>query len=159
MRRKDKEIKDRSIIEKIIIDAEICRLAMSDGNIPYIVPMNFGYKEDCLYFHCAKEGRKLDIIRKNPIVCFQVDTQNEIVKAQKPCEWSMKYYSVIGYGKADILEDYQAKKEALNVIMSKYTNEDTFDYKESAINSIAIIKVWINELSGKVSGHKNATGS
>ena len=63
MRRKEKEISDRNIIDDLIKKAMIIRIAMVDDNLPYIVPMNFGYKDNCLYFHSAKEGRKIDLIK------------------------------------------------------------------------------------------------
>ena len=78
MRRKEKEIKDRKEIISILQKAKICRIGLSENNKPYIVPMNFGYKEGCLYFHCANEGRKIGIIKKNNNVCFEIDTDHKI---------------------------------------------------------------------------------
>ena len=71
MRRKDKEIKDKEVIESIIKRATVCRIALSENNVPYIVPLSFGYKDNCLYFHSAPEGRKIDIIKQNNNVCFE----------------------------------------------------------------------------------------
>ena len=99
MRKKENEITERSEIDEVINKCEICRLGLSDENKPYVVPMNFGYKNNRLYFHCAKEGRKLDIIRKNPEVCFEFDLVPEILKAEKACNWGIKYKSVIGFWK------------------------------------------------------------
>jgi len=65
MRRKDKEIKEIKDIEEILHKATVCRVAMVSNNSPYIVPLNFGYKDRCLYFHSAGEGKKLDILREN----------------------------------------------------------------------------------------------
>ena len=64
VRRKDKEIKDKEVIESIIKRATVCRIALSENNVPYIVPLSFGYKDNCLYFHSAPEGRKIDIIKQ-----------------------------------------------------------------------------------------------
>jgi nitroimidazol reductase NimA-like FMN-containing flavoprotein (pyridoxamine 5'-phosphate oxidase superfamily) len=63
MRKKDKEIKDKELMESILKRAIICRMGLSENNVPYIVPLNFGYKNNFLYFHSAKEGRKIDMIR------------------------------------------------------------------------------------------------
>ncbi|HNU36390.1 MAG TPA: pyridoxamine 5'-phosphate oxidase family protein, partial [Methanomassiliicoccales archaeon] len=68
MRKAEREIMDQGELEEVIRRAEVCRLAMVDDGKPYIVPMNFGYRNGCLYFHCAKEGRKLDVLRENPKV-------------------------------------------------------------------------------------------
>ena len=63
MRRKDKEIKDKAEIESIIKRATVCRIGLSENNVAYIVPMNFGYKDNSLYFHSAPMGKKIEIIK------------------------------------------------------------------------------------------------
>lgn len=152
MRRKDREIKAKIDIESIIIKADVCRLALVDGNIPYIVAMNFGYKPgnpDCLYFHCAPEGRKIDIIRRNNFVCFQMDIDHELVLANKACGYSMKFKSVVGYGKMFEVEDKNEKIEALNYIMNQYTGKNNFEYEDKMLNVTKILRLEISEISGK----------
>jgi len=100
MKRKDKEITDRMEIESILSQARICRIGFSQNTKPYIVPMNFGYKDGYLFFHCAQEGMKIDIIKQNNNVCFEVDINHEITDTGIPCDWSTRYSSVIGFGKA-----------------------------------------------------------
>ena len=95
MRRSEKEITDKLAIEKIINASLVCRLALSDGNQPYIVPLCFGYQDRTLYFHSALEGKKIDILKKNKRTCFEFDVNSEIIKAEKACKWGMKYQSVI----------------------------------------------------------------
>jgi len=150
MRRKEKEITDIDRIEAILKKAEVCRLAFSDDNGPYLVPMCFGYENRTLYFHSATEGRKLDIIRKNPNVCFEVETGNEMIRSEKACSWSLKYGSVIGFGKADILNHPEDKKKALDVIMAHYS-EASFTYSDKSLSSMVIIRVKINSMTGKAS--------
>lgn len=152
MRRKDKEIKDRKDIESIIRKADICRIALSDKNSPYIVPVNFGYKENCLYFHSAKEGKKIDIIRRNNKVCFECDVDVELVRTGNPCDWTTKYHSVIGQGEAFFLNDLGEKEKALDIILEHYS-DDKYEYDEKAMNSIAVIKVEIESMTGKKSGY------
>lgn len=65
MSRKDKEITGPKIIEDLLRTADIVRIAMIDGDEPYLVPLNYGYQNNALYIHCAKEGRKINIIKKN----------------------------------------------------------------------------------------------
>jgi nitroimidazol reductase NimA-like FMN-containing flavoprotein (pyridoxamine 5'-phosphate oxidase superfamily) len=106
MRNTEREIKDREEILSIMKEAQVCRIAFSAENIPYIVPMNFGYQDNCLYFHCAREGKKLDIIHENNQVCFEIDINDELVKkTERLCSWTTKYRSVIGFGKAFIIEN------------------------------------------------------
>ncbi|MCK4392110.1 pyridoxamine 5'-phosphate oxidase family protein, partial [Candidatus Bipolaricaulota bacterium] len=88
MRRRDKEITDQAQIKDILDRASVCRIALCDNNVPYIVPVNFGYAGDCLYIHCASEGRKVDILRRNPKVCFEVDIDHALVAGATPCSYT-----------------------------------------------------------------------
>ena len=148
MRRKDQEITDISAIEDIIRKGQVCRLALSDNGRPYIVPLCFGYKDNKLYFHSAREGKKIDILRKNNNVCFEIDIDQELVKGKKACNCSMKYRSVIGFGKAEHIEDIESKRRALNIIMQNYF-EGFFKYSEESIRNTVIIKVEIESMTGK----------
>jgi uncharacterized protein len=153
MRKTEDEIKDREEIESIIKQAQVCRVAFYDGQTPYIVPMNFGYKDNCLYFHCATEGKKLDIIRQNDKVCFELDIEDQIVKtAGSLCSWSSKYRSVIGFGKAFITNNWQEKSAALNIITQHY-GADHHDFSEKEVERLSIIKVEIASMTGKKAGY------
>ena len=151
MRRKEKEIAQESDIEEIIRSARICRLGLSDGEQPYIVPLCFGYHDGTLYFHGALEGRKLDIIRKNCHACFEIDVKTEIVQAEEACGWGVRYQSVIGFGRATILEDPHEKQRAIEIIMSQYTDR-RFHFPDAAVQNTAVIKVDIERMTGKQSG-------
>jgi nitroimidazol reductase NimA-like FMN-containing flavoprotein (pyridoxamine 5'-phosphate oxidase superfamily) len=153
MRRKDREITDREAIDSILNEAEICRIAMCRENVPYVVPVNFGYDGKKLYFHCAKEGRKIDFIKANETVCFEAETKTEIVKGEDACSCSMKFLSAIGMGKARLIEDTSEKVKALDVIMSKYSPDISFQFKESALNRLAVVEIEVTEISGKKAGY------
>ena len=148
MRRSEKEITDKLAIGKIINASLVCRLALSDGNQPYIVPLCFGYQDRTLYFHSALEGKKIDILKKNNRTCFEFDVNSEIIKAEKACKWGMKYQSVIGFGKAVLIENIAEKKKALNIIMNHYSDRD-FQFTDKAIKKIAVIKIEIEGMTGK----------
>jgi len=153
MRKKEKEIKDENTIESIIKRATVCRIGLSENNVPYIVPLNFGYKDNCLYFHSAREGKKIDMIGSNNDVCFEIDIDSEIVKGEDACGWSMKYYSIIGFGKASFVEGVKKKREALDIIMEHYSGKLPYNYPDEAVNNAAIIKVKIESMTGKKSGY------
>lgn len=155
MRRKDKVIKNHSTIEFLINKALICRIALSHNDIPYIVPMNFAYKDMNIYLHSSREGKKIDIIKKNNKVCFEIDLDKELNPSSIPCNWTMKYYSVIGFGTASFIEDIKEKKNAMNIIMQKYSGKMSWTYPERMIESVLIIKVKINKFTGKKSIHTN----
>ena len=152
MRRKDKEINDIALIEDIIFKARVCRLALYENAQPYIVPLCFGYKDNILYFHSAPEGKKLDILRNNNKVCFEFDTDHELVMGEKACGCSMKYRSVIGFGKAKFVEDIESKRRALDIIMHHYS-DGSFEYPRESIQKTVIITVEVETMTGKKSGY------
>jgi len=143
---------DREEIESIIKKADFCRLGLSDNNNPYIVPLNFGYRDRCLYFHTAKVGKKIDMIKTNNRVCFELDIDHEVVRAENPCDWNMKYRSVIGYGRAFLLEDIDEKRRALDIIVEHYSGRLN-EYDEKLVNRLAIIKLQVESMTGKKSGY------
>ncbi|MCE5213461.1 MAG: pyridoxamine 5'-phosphate oxidase family protein [Methanobacterium sp.] len=151
MRRKDKEIIDEKVIKQILEKSLICRIALCDRGRPYLVPMNFGFKNNRLYLHSASEGRKIEILRRNNNVCFEMDSGIKVVKAEKPCQWGMKYSSIIGTGKARFIEDFQKKIEAINIIMQKYAPNRIFRYDDEMVKDVCILIVEIDELTGKMS--------
>jgi len=155
LRRKDREVTDKAEIEYIIQRAAVCRLGLSENDAAYIVPVNFGYKDNCLYFHSAPEGRKIDIIEQNNNVCFEMDVDCEFVKkSEQPCNWTMKYRSVIGFGKAFLLGDAQEKRRGLDIIVGHYSGgAHQYSYPEEMIGNIAVFKVEVDSLTGKQSGY------
>ena len=153
MRRSARGIKARKEIESIIQRAQVCRIGLSEDNVPYVVPMNFGYKDNCLYFHCAKAGKKIDVIRQNNKVCFEMDIDQTIVKPEgHPCGYSTKYRSVIGFGKAFLVDDFEEKAMALNIVTQHYSS-DFYQFSEKELENVAIIKVEIDSMTGKKAGY------
>ncbi|PKN06435.1 MAG: pyridoxamine 5'-phosphate oxidase family protein [Deltaproteobacteria bacterium HGW-Deltaproteobacteria-7] len=152
MRRSDKEIKDPGEIDAVLQDAMVCRIAMAAGGSPYIVPVNFAVSGHQLYFHCAKSGKKIDMLRGNPSICFEVDIPGDLVCGKLACSWGMKYKSVIGFGQAYFIEEAGGKKKALDLLMKKYAGRESFDYGDDALDKVLVIGVNIESLSGKKSG-------
>ncbi|MCP4216047.1 MAG: pyridoxamine 5'-phosphate oxidase family protein [bacterium] len=150
MRKKEREITDMKEMEDIIGNAQVLHLGLAVENTPYVIPVNFGYREKIFYVHCAHEGRKMDMIKQNNRVCFQLDVDMEITnKSDTACTWSTAYRSIIGYGNATILDNPEEKKDAMNIIMKHYSGKDSFEYKAKAIERVAIIKITVDEISGK----------
>lgn len=153
MRRNDKEIRERERLEEILHQAPVCRVSMCAGNIPYLVPLSFGYSEGVLYFHAAKDGKKINILRENPVVCFEVETGVEIKTGEKACNWSVNYWSVIGMGRAAFIEEEEQKIEALNMIMKKYAGPGEFEYPAASLAKVLVFKIVIETMTGKKSGY------
>lgn len=150
MRRKEREIKSKKEIEGIIKKAIVCRLGLSVNDQPYIVPLNFGYEKNELHFHCSKAGKKLDMIRKNNHVCFEIESDMELIKSEHACVgWTMHYASVIGFGKAFIVDELEEKKRSLEIIMKQYTGKKGYEYTEKNLRGVGIIKVLIESMTGK----------
>ncbi len=150
MRRKDLEMASQTEIEAIIAEAMICRLAMCDGNQPYIVPLNFAYRDDTLYFHCAIQGKKLDILANNNRVCFEMDVGLELKRGDSACASGMKYGSVIGFGTATVIDDPSEKAAALDILVEHYSVSPE-EYPEALLNVMKVIKVDIESMTGKKS--------
>ncbi len=150
MRKSEKEITDQTAMEAIIRSSLVCRLGLSDENRPYVVPLCFGYQDMALYFHGAREGKKIDLIRKNPYVCFEFDLNSGLVEAEKACRWGMSYQSVIGSGQATLVDHPEEKKGALKIIMEQY-GDGEFSFPDDIIEKTGIIKIDIEEMSGKES--------
>ena len=150
MRRKEKEITDKSEIEAIIRKSQVCRLGLSDEGLAYIVPLCFGYDGKHLYFHSARQGRKIEILQRNNRVCFEFDIDTRIHSGKTACDWGMQYRSVIGYGTAGLIEEPDEKRRALDLIMGQYAN-GAFEYSDKALKKTLIIKVNISHMTGKKS--------
>jgi nitroimidazol reductase NimA-like FMN-containing flavoprotein (pyridoxamine 5'-phosphate oxidase superfamily) len=148
MRRSEREIKDREVIDAIIRQCQVCRLGLSDGEEPYIIPLCFGYDGEALYFHCAPEGRKTDIIRSNNRVCFEFDIPEGMSEAEQGCRWGIKYRSVIGFGTAEMVIHTEGKKKALEILMAQYSDKE-YTFPDDIVTKTAIIKVVIARISGK----------
>jgi len=151
MRRKDRQIIDRETIDTIIRRSTVCRLGLCDDNQPYIVPLSFGYDGRFLYVHAALEGRKVDILKRNNRVCFEFDRLEEVTSADQACNWSMRYESVIGFGVAERVEDFDSKTTALNRIMRQYSSSD-WTFNEQAVSSTLVYRIRIEEITGKARG-------
>lgn len=151
MRRKDKEITDQKVLDEIMKKAQVCRLAVSYRDMPYIIPMNFGYENQVLYFHTsAQEGLKLLILRENPQACFEVEIDTKVIPSEESCNWTMRYQSVIGFGEVEFIEDIEGKKEALKIIMKQYTPEEK-TIMDSELQGVTLFKLQINTMTGKKS--------
>lgn len=152
MRKKEKEITDIGEIESIIAGGDVCRIGFVDGDEPYIVPVSFGYDGKAIYFHCALEGRKIDLIRKNSRVCFELDADAVIRQAASACDWGVKYRSVMGTGRASLLTDNKEKVHGLNVIMKHYSPTH-FSFPPAKLDSTLVVRIDVESISGKKSGY------
>ena len=153
MRRRD--IDNRDELTDIIKRCQWCHLAMvdTDGS-PYVIPMNFGFRDGIIYMHGAGAGKKISALIKNSYVCVNFSTdhllryQNEDVA----CSWSMNYRSVLVYGKAEFISGDEDKIDALNIIMAQYSGK-TFKFNQPSIREVKVWKIPVEKIEGRAFGY------
>ncbi|MBN2618389.1 MAG: pyridoxamine 5'-phosphate oxidase family protein [Spirochaetales bacterium] len=150
MRRSDKEITDQAVLEEILKSSNVCRIAMFDKEYPYIVPMNYGYFNNAIYMHCAPEGKKLDLLKDNNRVSFEIEDSYELVKGDISCKWTSKFRSIVGFGKIEFITNPILKREALDILMEQHGKNDNY-YKPKVLEWITILKLEIDSYTGKLS--------
>ena len=155
MRRRDRQVVEIKEMENIISRCQVCHLALSDPQgYPYALALNFGYQPGSppvLYFHCAKEGKKLDLIRANPRTAFIIDRALELITGPMACEWGMNYESVMGTGDIAIVADAREHRRGLDLIMAHYGNTAPA-YLPASLEDTLVLKLTITEMTGKRKG-------
>ena len=155
MRRKDREITDKKMIEDFLIKQNIIRLGFYDkkNEEVYIVPVNYGYiiENDTyiFYFHGGKAGRKYELSKGEPNIGFEIDGKFDLIEGKKACDYSCKYQSIIGNGKLYIIDDIEEKKKGLNIIMNHLTGKTDFEYRPKAVENVSIYKLVTTKLTCK----------
>lgn len=150
MRRKDREITDPEIIKGIIKKATVCRLGLVDNGEAYIVPVNYGYEENCLYFHSALKGRKVDILKKHNKVGFEIEGDYQIGKSEKS-KCNVRYQCVIGKGTACFVEDEDEKIRGLKAIIRQCA-ESEYEFSRDKLSTVLVVRIDIESMTGKQGG-------
>ena len=154
MRRKDREVTDISQIRGILDSCKTCHLAMVDNGQPYVIPLSYAYNIDgetlTLFFHSAKEGRKIRILEKNNSVCFEMSSEGEPILAEEtPCNSGYYFSSVHGFGNAQFIDDSDEKCSALTLLMKHQANIDV-DFTAPQADSVCVFKVVSTSFTGKM---------
>lgn len=153
MRRTDREITDANQIDEIIQSCDCVRVGLTEGKSVYIVPLNFAYlreaKNGIFYLHCANDGRKLDLLRINPAVGFELDTNHAVNRAETACGFSFRYQSVIGTASAEFVNTLEEKKEALRRIVWHYSGKADWVFTEAQAQAVTVLKLTVTEMACK----------
>jgi nitroimidazol reductase NimA-like FMN-containing flavoprotein (pyridoxamine 5'-phosphate oxidase superfamily) len=153
MRRKDRELNSMNEITDVLKCGKVAQIAFIDNGHPYIITMNYGYYIDGktikLYFHSANEGRKIECIKNNPDVCFTVAICDPFVAGEKACNYGMKYRSVVGYGKIQIVEAHDERIAGLNLLMKQVTGKESWDYDSEMLKRTTVSCIDIQSVTGK----------
>lgn len=144
-------IEDQQRVEEILSRCDICFVGITDleGN-PYVIPMNFGYREGVIYLHSGPTGSSIDMLAQNNTVCITFSVDHELV-FQHPkvaCSYRMKAKSVICRGRVNFIEDLDDKREALNILMGHYSSRE-FAYSDPAVRNVKIWEVPIEKVTAK----------
>ena len=152
MTKRERQITDRDQILHILDTGKVLHLGLAVDNEPYVVPMNYGYTmEDgklVLYLHSALRGKKLDMIRANPRVFFEIDCDRMPFEGQIPCQYGLVYSSIMGRGTAQIVEDVEEKKQAMTILMKTQTGKD-FSFEDRLVSIVAVIRIDVTEYTAK----------
>jgi len=149
VRRKDREITDPSALKKVLKSTKYVTVALCMGNEPYLVSLSHGYDEarNCLYFHCADEGKKLVYINANSRVWGQAVLDYGVTDE---CDYA--YTSVHFKGTATLIEDLREKQHAMEVMvrqLSENPEEKLAKIKPEKLAKTTMGKIDINYMTGK----------
>ena len=153
MRRADREIREASEILKIVDGCQVCRLGLADEDAVYIVPLSFGYSwrngKLTLYFHGAREGRKMELIRRNGKASFEMDLCGRLVEGENGCQYSVCYQSVMGEGRIEIVKEPAQKELCLRHIMAHYTDRTDLEFSPRTVERTCVLRLETDWLSAK----------
>ena len=152
MTKREFRITDENQIRHILDTAKVLHLGLAVNNEPYVVPMNYGYAMEegklVLYLHSAVQGKKLDMMRENPRVFFELDCDLAPFEGEKPCQYGLVYSSVMGRGMASIVEDTAEKIKAMALLMKTQTQKD-FEFNDRLVSIVAVIRIDVEEYTAK----------
>ena len=152
MTKREFKITDEAQIRGILDTAKVLRLGLAVDNEPHIIPLNYGYTMEegklTFYLHSAVKGSKLELMEKNPNVCFELDCDYRPFEGVLPCQYGLGYSAVSGRGRVTIVEDVQEKMEAMSVLMKTQTGKD-FVFNERLVSIVSVIRVDVSEYTAK----------
>ena len=152
MTKRERQVTDPKKIIDIMDAGKVLHLGLAVNDEPYVVPMNYGYTMEneklVLYLHSAVRGKKLDMIRANPKVFFEIDCDRVPFESELPCQYGLSYSSVMGKGIAHIVDDVEEKKKAMSILMKTQTNKD-FTFEDRLVSVVAVIRIDVEAYTAK----------
>lgn len=133
----------------VLKNGQFCHLGMAENNMPYVVTVNFGFDDEYIYFHSSQKGKKMEILKTNPNVCFEVNYGGEIYSNKQACNWGTKFRSIIGTGLAEIILDEDGKKKALQSIMHKYSGTKDHEFNEHVLVHTNLYRISLSNVTTK----------
>lgn len=153
MRRQEKQVSDLDVLHSVINKATVCRIGLVKDDRPYVIPLNFGFDGSYLYFHSARSGEKVEILKMNNHVCVEFEQDISIIEDDKPCNWGARYLTVVIHGTAELVVDLVEKKFGLVQILEHYkAGGGQYSFTDEEIKPVLVYKVVVEEIIGKISG-------
>ena len=150
--KRERQVTDPEQILDILNRGKVLHLGLSVNDEPYVVPMNYGYTYEgeklVLYLHSAVRGKKLDMLRQNPKVFFELCCDMIPFEGILPCQYGVSYSSVMGKGIARIVDDVEQKKQAMTILMKTQTGKD-FEFNDRLVSMVAVVRVDVSEYTAK----------
>lgn len=150
MRRSEREITDPAAVEALLRAGDYLCLGTHDDDGPYVVPLDYAYRDGVVWAHCAPDGRKVAAIAADPRVSFTVVARHDVVTAGKPCEWTTRYASVMGTGRARVIGEGDELHAGLAALVERYGGDPALLPAEP--DGVAVIRIDVERLTGKTSG-------
>ena len=149
----EREITNIDEIDSLLSKAQVCRIALHDGEYPYIVPMCFGYSLDGgeleLYFRCEDHGKKIDLLKMNSSAAFEIDELCSVTAGDDPFGFTANYQSITGTGTVEFVTGID-KITGINHILKKYApSHADLKLHEQTLNSYAVLKLTAAEFCCK----------
>jgi nitroimidazol reductase NimA-like FMN-containing flavoprotein (pyridoxamine 5'-phosphate oxidase superfamily) len=151
MRRKDREITDRAEIDALIHASKVMHLGLADGGTPFVVPVFYAYDGASLFFHSAKAGTKIEMLKRNNLVCFEITADHGIIENDAACDFEASHRTVIGLGRARFVEDEAEKTAALTRIVARFSSR-RFEFPAANLKATAVVRIDIESVKGKKHG-------
>ena len=152
MTKRERQVTDPAEIRHILDTGKVLHLGLSVNDEPYVVPMNYGYTLEegklVIYLHSAVRGKKLDMVQANPKVFFSIECDRMPFEGRVPCQYGMVYSSIMGRGTATLVEDPEAKMEAMSIFMKSQTGKD-FTFNERLVSIVTVIRIDVAEYTAK----------
>ena len=152
MTKRERQITDTQQIRHILDTAKVLHLGLCVDNEPYVVPMNYGYTLEgeklVLYLHSAVQGKKLDMMRANPKVFFELECDLQPFEGRLPCQYGCAYSSVMGRGEARLVDDVEEKKKAMSILMKTQTGKD-FSFEDRLVSIVTVVRIDVAQYTAK----------
>lgn len=151
MRRDEREITDPAEIDTILNQERVMYIALSCDDVPFLLPVFYVWNGSSLYFHSARAGSKIEIMKKNRAICFAVSHYGGVVEDDLACNFEARHRTVIGLGQTHFVQDDAEKIAMLHQLMARFSHK-SFTFPAANLTATQVIRIDITSMKGKQHG-------